>query len=233
MNWNAVIAICTALAAVFTAAMAWFTRKSIVESHAQYEKTRAQSEQHHQDAFRPVVVLSPFEGVEPEDRSNVIHFDPAVGSDERRFVMISGILRNVGTGPALGVRLHFRAMGKQDYGFILFLAPIGVGEKYDLASRGPSNRPLRYPVRPTPGFNAADIAFAGGTGWDLVIEYEDVFGNAFHTIHRKDPQQLWTTCGKDPAPPGVDPAVVNANQAAMSASAAGRDDGPVGPGSGL
>lgn len=200
MNWNAVIAICTALAAVFTAVMAWFTRKAIVENHAQYEKTRAQSEQQHQDAFRPVVVLSPFEGVEPEDRSNVICFDPAVGSDERRFVMISGMLRNVGTGPALGVRLHFRAMGKPGYGFELSLAPIGALEKYDLASRGPSNRPLRYPVHPTPGFNAADIAFAGGTGWELVIEYEDVFGNRFRTIHHKNPQLPWTVCEKGPAP---------------------------------
>lgn len=204
MNWNAVIAICTAFAAVFTAVMAWFTRKAIVESHTQYEKTRAQSEQHHQDAFRPVVVLSPFEGVEPEDRSNVIHFDPAMGSDDRRFVMISGILRNVGTGPALGVRLRFRAMGKPDYGFALSLAPIGAREKYELASRGPSNRPLRYPVRPTPGFNATDIELAGNSGWDLVIEYEDVFGNRFHTTHRKNPQMPWTECGKGPAPTRCD-----------------------------
>lgn len=199
MNWNAVIAICTALAAVFTAAMAWFSRRAIVDSHIQYEKTRAQSEQHHQDAFRPVVVLSPFEGVEPEDRSNVICFDPTVGSDERSFVRISGISRNVGTGPALGVQLQFRAMGNPGYGFALALAPIGAREKHDLASRGPSNRPLRYPVRPTPGFNAADIALAGGTGWDLVIEYEDVFGNRFHTVHHKNPQLPWTICGKGSA----------------------------------
>lgn len=203
MNWNAVIAICTAFAAIFTAVMAWFTRRSIVESHAQYEKTRAQSDQHHQDAFRPVVVLSPFEGVEPEDRSNVICFDSAVGSDERRFVRISGILRNVGTGPALGIRLHFCAMGKPGYGFVLALAPVGALERHDLASRGPSNRPLRYPVRPTPDFNAADIALAGGTGWDLVIEYEDVFGNHFHTVHHKNPQLPWTVCGKGPAPAPV------------------------------
>lgn len=203
MNWNAVIAICTAFAAVFTAVMAWFTRKAIVESHTQYEKTRAQSEQQHQDAFRPVVVLSPFEGVEPEDRSNVIHFDPAVGTDQRRFVRVAGFLRNVGVGPALNVHLLFRAMSKQNYGFTLALTPVGAGEKYDLGSRqvGPAaTQGMRYPVCPIPGFNAADIALAGGTGWDLVIEYEDVFGNCFHTIHHKNPQLPWTACGKGPAP---------------------------------
>lgn len=203
MNWNAVIAICTAFAAVFTAVMAWFTRKAIVESHTQYEKTRAQSEQQHQDAFRPVVVLSPFEGVEPEDRSNVIHFDPAVGMDQRRFVRVAGFLRNVGVGPALNVHLLFRAMSKQNYGFTLALTPVGSGEKYDLGSRqvGPAvTQEIRYPVHPTPGFNAADIASAGGTGWELAIEYEDVFGNRFHTVHHKNPQLPWTVCGRGSAP---------------------------------
>ena len=200
MSWNAVIAICTAFAAAFTALMAWFTRRSIVESHTQYEKTRAQSEQQHQDAFRPVILLSPFEGVEPEDRSNVISFPAPVGSDDRRFVMISGRLKNVGSGPALGIQLRFLAIGKPGYGFELSIAPIGAGDQYDLASRGTSSLPLRYLVRPTAGFNTADIASAGGSGWELVIDYEDVFGNRFHTIHHKNPQLPWTVCGKGPAP---------------------------------
>lgn len=201
MTWDAtttaavVTAACTAAAAVATAFMAVFTGIAIKSGQRQFRDAQARSEEHHRDAFRPVVVLSPFEGIEPEDRSNVIQFDAAAGSDERRFVRIAAILRNVGAGPALKVRLLFRAMSKPGYGFALALAPIGASEKYDLASRN-----VRYPVQPTSGFNAADIAFASGTGWELVIEYEDVFGNPFHTIHRKNPQMPWTECGKGPAP---------------------------------
>lgn len=200
MNWSAVSAICTAAAAGFTAVMAWYTRAAIKNSHQEFRDAQMRSEAHHRDTFRPVVVLSQFEGVEPEDRSNVIQFDPAVGSNERRFVRVSGFLRNVGVGPALNVRLLFRAMGKTDYGFTLALAPIGAREKYDLAQRAQNGQGLRYQVRPTSGFNAADIDFASGTGWDLVIEYQDVFGNTFHTIHRKNPLLPWTECGTGVAP---------------------------------
>lgn len=202
MNWNAIIAIFTAAAAVATAFMAVFTGIAIKNGQRQFRDAQAASEAHHRDTFRPVVVLSPFEGVEPEDRANVIQFDSAVGSDERRFVRVSGFLRNVGVGPALNVRLLFRAMGKAGYGFALALTPIGAGEKYDLGSRevGPmATRGIRYPVRLTAGFNAADIAIASGSGWEIVLEYEDVFGNTFHTIHRKDPQVPWTECGKGAA----------------------------------
>lgn len=200
MNWNAVIAICTAAAAVFTAVMAWYTRAAIKNSRQEYRDAQTQSEVRRRDAFRPAVVLSQFEGVEPEDRSNVIQFDPAVGLDERGFVRVSGFLKNVGVGPALNVRLLFRVMGKTNYGFTLALAPIGARDKYDLAQRAPNGQGLRYPVRPTPGFNASDIAFASGSGWDIAIEYEDVFGNAFHTIHRKNPSLPWNECGTGPAP---------------------------------
>ena len=203
MNWNAVIAICTASAAVFTAIMAWYTRAAINNSHQEFRDAQSQSETHHRDTFRPIVVLSPFEGVEPENRSTVIQFDPAVGSGEGRFVRVSGFLRNVGVGPALRVRLHFRATGKSGYGFTLALTPIGAGEKYDLGSRqvGPTaTQGIRYPVHLTEGFNSTDITFASGTDWELVLEYEDVFGNAFHTIHRKNPQMPWTECGKGLTP---------------------------------
>lgn len=195
MNWNAAIAIFTAAAAVATAFMAVFTGIAIRYGQRQFYDTRTRSEGHHRDTFRPVVVLSVYEGVEPEDRGNVVQFSPTKQPDDRRLVTVSGILRNVGVGPALKVRLHFWAMDRADYGFALDLTPIAAGEKYDLAAGR-----LRYWVRPTPGFNDADIALAAGTNWVLVIEYEDVFGSAFHTIHRKDPRMPWTECGRGPAP---------------------------------
>lgn len=202
MNWNAVIAIFTVAAAVATAFMAVFTGISIWSARKQFERTQARSEEHHRDTFRPVVMLSVYEGVEPEDRGNVVQFDAAAQPDGRRLVRISGILRNVGVGPALKVRLHFWAMGKPNYGFTLDLTPIAAGEKYDLSAGR-----LRYFARSMHGFNVADFALAGGTGWELVLEYEDVFGNAFYTVHRKNPLVPWTECGKGPAPRASHPEV--------------------------
>lgn len=196
INWDAAIAICTGLLAIFTAAMAWFTRRSIAESHVQYERTRAQSEQHHQDSFRPIVLLLPPFGIESSDRSNLVYFEPrASGGGNQHLCKIFGVLRNVGAGPALKVMLQLRAMGKSDYGFTRELTPLQAGE-----TRSESDGGLRFWVQPTPGFNSADIALASAMSWELVIEYEDVFGNPFHTIHRKNPESPWTECGRGRSP---------------------------------
>lgn len=197
INWDAATAISTGAAAIFTAVMAWFTRRSIVESHAQYEKTRAQSEQHHQDAYRPVLVLAPQGGVDPVDRSALLDIGSKQGADGKYICSIRCGVQNVGTGSALKVCLHLRAMGQTGYGTSFELTPVAAGER-----RGDAQHPLWIRFSQTPQFNSADIAFAAGTGWELILEYEDVFGNMFHTIHRKDPRMPWTECGKGPAPAG-------------------------------
>ncbi len=191
MNWDAATAICTGAAAIFTAVMAWFTRRSIVESHTQYEKTRAQSGQHHQDAYRPVLVLAPQGGVDPVDRSQLVEIEPRPDATGKYVCRIKCGLHNVGTGSALKVRLQLRAMGKVGYETSCELTPVAAGEQ-----RGDAQHPLWVRFSQTPQFNPTDIAFAAGTGWELILEYEDVFGNAFHTIHRKDPRMPWTECGR-------------------------------------
>lgn len=195
MNWNAVIAICTAAAAVFTAVMAFYTRVAIKRGQQQFHDAQQRDDARHQDAYRPIVVLEPFGGVEAESRGHIVAFDSSSHMGDRRLFKIACVVRNVGVGPALNVRLSFRAMGKPDYGFAQELVPVGAGE-----TQGTTTHALEIWVLPTPSFNDADIASASGTGWELVLEYEDVFGNRFHTIHRKNPQVPWTECGKGPAP---------------------------------
>lgn len=195
MNWNAVIAICTAAAAVFTAAMAFYTRIAIKHSQQQFRDAQQRDEARHQDAYRPVVVLEPFGGVEAAARANLVSVDPSSKMGTFRLFRVSCLVRNLGVGPALNVRLSFRAMGKLGYGFTQELVPVGVGEQ-----QGDTKRALEVWVQSTPSFNDADLALASGTGWELVLEYEDVFGNPFHTIHRKNPQMPWTQCGKGAAP---------------------------------
>lgn len=194
MNWNAVIAICTAAAAVFTAVMAFYTRVAIKRGQQQFRDAQQRDDARHQDAYRPLVVLEPFGGVEAESRIHIVAFDRSSHLRTLRLFKIACVVRNIGVGPALNVRLAFRAMGKPDYGFTQELVPVGAGE-----TQGNTTHALEIWVQPTPSFNDADIAQASGTGWELVLEYEDVFGNRFHTIHRKNPQVPWTECGKGEA----------------------------------
>ena len=225
MNWNAVIAICTGAAAIFTAVMAWYTRCSIAVSQKQHRDAREQSDRHHQDGFRPVLVLRPHDGVDPLDRGALLRAESNAGTDGSHVFVINAALHNVGVGPALNIRLTLRVMGIEGYGTSRELAPAQVGE-----TRGDREHPLRIPLWLRDGFNLADFLSAPGPGWALILEYRDVSGHDFHTIHSKNPQQPWTECGKGPAPPGVDPAVVNAM---LQAGAVGRDVGPVSPGFGL
>ena len=225
MSWYASTTFWTAAAAVFTAVMAGFTGWSIVASQRQQRRALQQSDQHHQDGFRPVLVLSTFDGIDPLDRSALLCLNPPRPGDATRLYLIPCLLRNVGVGPALKVHLSLRFMGIEGYGISRELAPMQAGER-----RGDADHPVAVQFRPRGSFNDTDVLLSVGTSWELLLEYEDVFGNRFHTIHSKIPLQPWTVCGKGPAPPGVDPAVVNANLAAMSAFAAGRDNGPVGPG---
>ena len=195
MNWNAVIAICTAAAAVFTAVMAFYTRVAIKRSQQQFRDAQQRDDARHQDAYRPVVVLEPFGGVEAAARVNLVNFDPSSQMGTLRRFKIACMMRNVGVGPALNVRLSFRAMGEPGYGFTQELVPVGADKQ-----QGDTTRALDVWVQPTPSFNDADVTLASGTSWELVLEYEDVFGNPFHTIHRKNPQMPWTQCGKGAAP---------------------------------
>lgn len=195
MNWNAVIAICTAAAAVFTAVMAFYTRVAIKHGQRQFRDAQQRDDVRHQDAYRPIVVLEPFGGVEAENRGHIVTLDSSSRMGDRRLFKVACVVRNVGVGPALNVRLSFRAMGKPGYGFTQELVPVGAGE-----AQGTTVRALQVWVQPAQSFNDTDMALASGTGWELVLEYEDVFGNPFHTIHRKNPQVPWTECGKGVAP---------------------------------
>lgn len=54
-------------------------------------------------------------------------------------------------------------------------------------------------------FNGVDVQLAPNEHWEIVLEYEDVFGRIFHTIHSKNSMSPWTIIGIGPAPKGRDP----------------------------
>jgi len=196
-SWDWVTAIGTAAAAVFTAAMAWFTRQAIKEGQAQrreanehYEVTRAQDRRHHEDAFRPLLVLTPADVMNPLTRQGVLFADP---SDKT--LLINCTVRNIGSGPALNIRLSVRGDGRRGFGPSRELTPMAAGDV--LANR---NRQVLIDVLFDDGFNASDLHNLPGGLWVLVLEYEDVFGNSFHTLHSKDQGERWTRAGRGCAP---------------------------------
>lgn len=107
---------------------------------------------------------------------------------------LNGKLRNVGPGPAFGLFLEVRVNGVSGHARSGELTPLLAGERR--AGVGP------IVLWPSDQFVGTNIYFGHSIerDWVIVIEYNDVFGNTFHTIHHKNPQLPWTVCGKGPAP---------------------------------
>ena len=227
MSWYASTTFWTGAAAVFTAVMAGFTGWSIVASQRQQRRAMQQSDQHHQDGFRPVLVLAPSDDAIPLDRSKLLKLAPTSPGATERMYIIACMLTNIGVGPALNVHLMLRVRGIDGYGISRELTPVSAGL---LGNRGEPDGSIWVTFQPHAGFNDVGVQLSTGDPWELFLEYEDVFGNRFHTIHSKNPLQPWTVCGKGPAPRGVDPAVASAMLRAGGTGV--RDDGPAGFGSG-
>ena len=162
-----------------------------------------QNRQQRQDAARPILVLAPFDGVVPASRSGLLGPKSTVSpSENTHSYQIYCALNNVGVGPALHVRLQLRFMNRDDYGISRELAPLAAGE-----ARGDTQHPLSLPVTLSTTFNETDFALAAGTGWTMVLEYQDVFGNHFHTLHASAPQLPWVVYGNGAAPAGFRPSL--------------------------
>lgn len=227
MIWYASTALWTGVLALFTAVMAGVTYWSIVASQRQQRSAWQQSEQHHQDSFRPVLVLEPSDAELPIplDRSRLLQLAPVDSGSTVRTYVIACRLSNIGVGPALNVHLRLRVRGIEGYGISCEIPSLGT----DFTGIRDDNGQLRVPFRLGDGFNDAGVQLSTGDPWDLMLEYEDVFGNRFHTIHSKNPQAPWMQCGKGPAPQGQDPRVFNEELRAKTRAHAALADVPYSP----
>lgn len=112
-----------------------------------------------------------------------------------------GTIRNLGAGPAINGAIKLRIRGLEGYGPDPFnLPPIAALEFY-----GKIGEHIPVPISHRPHFNETDAQLAPGEHWEIVLDYEDVFGRQFHTIHTKNPQLAWTKIGRGKAPKGRDP----------------------------
>lgn len=189
MNWISIESTASAASAIATGFMAWMTYKAIAESRRQY---RSQ--------FRPILVIAPFEGVDLMRREDFLVIHPSSQNGEDHSYAVNGILKNIGSGPALNIRMHVRFQDIEGYGDVAEFAPVGAGGNY-----GSRENPLRIPVHLRGQFNDVDFQISPGLKWKIILEYQDVFGRMFHTIHGKDSRQPWTMIGEGAAPKGESP----------------------------
>jgi hypothetical protein len=81
------------------------------------------------------------------------------------------------------------------------LSPLSPGE-----TRGGDATPLTVPIRLNEHFNQTDFALFAGKPWEILLDYEDIFGERFQSIHRKslfdpDPSTMtWSESGSSKEP---------------------------------
>lgn len=145
-----------------------------------------QNRDYHRDAFRPICILVPEDGTEQFARAQVVQ--PREEPNERvsAYYLVKTGVRNVGAGPALHLRLLIRfPMNPVSEGLepTLELPPLAAGQQME--------SPISLPVRLHDRFNISDFRSAADLQWELWLEYQDIFGKAFRTLHVKNPQRPW------------------------------------------
>lgn len=202
-HWDAVTAVATVVLAVVTLLMviatvwmAWNTGRALKQNNdlrddanLHYQQTREQDQRHHEDEFRPVLTLAPPAGVGANARANLfsVEYQPV------QRALIHCPIQNIGGGLALNIRMSLRKDEIAGFGPTIELVPIAGG-----ATFVPNHSHF---VLPAPSiFNPAELDTLRGGAWVIVLEYEDIFGNRFHTLHYKNAQQPWARTGRGPAP---------------------------------
>ena len=172
-----------ALTAIGTSAMA-ITTYFVIRQGA---KQRQDAERQHRDQFKPICVLTPYNHVDAWNKRGELIAAIPPGQANQAFgtINIFCALKNVGVGPALNLRLKFRFPNRNESGWSTDpweLAPLGAGKEY-----GSGAAPLAVPFRLIPTFTTTDFSGIEGDLWEIWLEYEDVFGRSFRSIHSKAP----------------------------------------------
>jgi hypothetical protein len=196
VDWTGVSAIATGTAAfgTFVAAavtgwMALMTRNSV-----------RQTQEHHRDAFRPLVIFMPYDGIDPKNRKELIKFSGPSEGNQLRHLLLNGTLQNIGVGPALNLRLRLALMNPNDVRVTCELSPMKINESRQGPKFGPGDGPfplagqwpLAVPVELSQGFTDTDFLIAQNSAWSVIFEYEDVFGQRFRTCHASSRHAPWT-----------------------------------------
>lgn len=188
IDWNVLSAIATAAAAIATACMAWMTRKSML-----------QVEKHHQNGFRPICILENNYGFDDPTRRDGYLSVKRYGNADL-IISMQLKLKNVGSGPALHVRMILLFPDNSpESGYPVELPSLPSGGEYSASSEPIVFRMsmqnyeqhkfgFNLPINDTNNIPVSAL-------WNIVLEYEDVFGNIFYTVHPKNASCPWTKIG--------------------------------------
>jgi hypothetical protein len=211
-DWiNSIVAIATVVMASATYYLAKITR--CLAKDAAY--ATKQADQHHQENGRPfcVIIFSsasqqlPFgRDFDPKSRRQRALAGKTDGQPTTSDILIHGELQNKGGGPAKDIFVYLNArLGEGEEGAVRLTRPVlasglvAAGERVAIDVQI-TERDIMYvwdgeKWNKTQVFN--DIA---DQTYEVVLEYKDVFGNPFRTIHARG---IWTP----PVPNMGDPAV--------------------------
>ncbi len=198
-DWiNAVLAFVTALMAGGTVYLAWYTRSLAKDTLAGIK----QAERHHQEDLRPFCVI---EFAEASDQNPFgRHFDRLAPSGDKvpgqPSLLVFGSLHNRGKGPAtdIVVYLNMRRGPGEEHAYRL-THPVAVSGLIGAEETIKINAPIQeHNVMKTWNGSAwvpvqVFHAIADDT-YEVVLEYKDVFGNFFRTVH---PRGIWADTVED------------------------------------
>jgi hypothetical protein len=141
-----------------------------------------QGRKQHIDRFMPICILAPYDGIDAWlRRGKLVETNPLNNNDLHGTVKVFCVLRNVGVGPALKLRLMFRFLDMDGATTDPWeLAPLAPNDAY-----GNDGKPLLIPIRIHDRFNRSDFDSLQQKSWQILLDYEDVFGNRFYTVHNR------------------------------------------------
>jgi hypothetical protein len=210
-DWiNTLLALFTALMAGATLYQAIVTRRLACET----AEGLKQADRHHQENLRPFCMIdfskadqvSPFgSAFEPRNLSGPLLAkpDPTVPTAT---IIINGKLHNKGQGTAKEVFVYLNTrLGEGDDGTLRLTRPVFVsgliGAEETIAIDVPiTDRDVINTWDGTAWHAVQSFHAVAGQTYEIVLEYKDVFGNIFRTVHARG---IWT----DPVPNVGDPGV--------------------------
>jgi hypothetical protein len=173
-------------------------KRLVDETHqlAESNKVLIESEErHHQESLMPLCVLKPFDPKLGEVGAKIFYSQNEYRETIDVFIFyLTAKIENNGSGPALDVLINFDSnvlSGSTRIG------TIGAGGEFCVHD---GTRPL-VPLKLVFTNNLSKeyvIKNLINSDWKLCIEFSDIFGNKYHTVHKNDPDNLFVEFVRGP-----------------------------------
>ena len=163
----------------------------VAETHELVESNKIlveSEERHHQENLRPLCYIKPNSLRMGHVCDDIFgDLEPYVAVSAGPVLSINGTLENVGLGPAKNVSVILRRFPEKDE-FRCNYGPIAAHGNFFITSKYGYSVPLPL-LGNTSNLRATDVVRFGSVV--IYVEFEDFFGNIFHTTHRKYRDHLY------------------------------------------